>query len=114
MRIGRGFTRAATFAIAGGLFISFTASMAFADAAADYDKNCKMCHGASGKGDGPAGKALKVEDFAATLKGKSDADIAKVIKEGSKAIGKTGMNGYTGKLNDDQIQAMVKHIKELK
>ena len=115
MRVDRGFTKAATLALAGGLFIAFTAPMAFADAVADYDKNCKMCHGATGKGDGPAGKALKVEDFAVSLKAKADADIAKVIKEGGKAVGKAAaMPAYGSKLSDDQIQAMVKYIKELK
>ena len=41
-----------------------------------FEKNCVMCHGASGKGDGPAGKMLKPPpgDFLTVLKGQSDAD----------------------------------------
>jgi mono/diheme cytochrome c family protein len=117
MRIRRGLTKTAALALAGGLLISFTGSMAFADAKADYDKTCKPCHGASGKGDGPAAKVLKPppQDFGTALKGKSDADLTKVIKEGGKAVGKAAsMPAYGTKLSDDQIQAIVKYIKELK
>ena len=117
MRIRRGLTRAATLALAGGLLVSFTGSVAFADAQADFDKNCKSCHGASGKGDGPAAKVLKPppQDFGTALKGKSDADITKVIKEGGKAVGKAAsMPAYGSKLSDEQIQAIVKYVKELK
>lgn len=81
-----------------------------------YEKNCVMCHGASGKGDGPAGKMLKPPpgDLATVLKGKSDADVAKVIKEGGKAVGKAAsMPAYATKMNDDQIQAVVQYIKGL-
>ena len=79
-----------------------------------YEKNCVACHGASGKGDGPAGKMLKPPpgDLATVLKGKSDADVAKIIKEGGKAVGKAAtMPAYSSKLNDDQIQAVVQYIK---
>ena len=79
-----------------------------------YEKNCVACHGAAGKGDGPAGKMLKPPpgDLATVLKGKSDADIAKVIKEGGKAVGKAAtMPAYGSKLNDEQLQAVVQYIK---
>ena len=82
-----------------------------------YEKNCVMCHGAGGKGDGPAGKMLKPPpgDLATVLKGKDDADIAKVIKEGGKAVGKAAsMPSYGSKLSDDQIQSVVQYIKGLK
>ena len=81
-----------------------------------FDKNCVMCHGASGKGDGPAGKMMKPPpgDFATVLKGKSDADIAKVIKEGGKAVGKAAsMPAYGSKLSDDQITSLVEYMKGL-
>ena len=81
-----------------------------------YEKNCVACHGATGKGDGPAGKMLKPPpgDLATALKGKSDADVAKVIKEGGKAVGKAAsMPAYGSKLNDEQIQAVVQYVKGL-
>lgn len=87
------------------------------DAKPVYEKNCKSCHGDAGKGDGPAAKMLKPppQDFAAALKGKSDADTAKIIKEGGKAVGKAAsMPAYGAKLSDDQIKGMVEYIKGLK
>jgi mono/diheme cytochrome c family protein len=99
------------------LAAGFLASAAHAqDAKALYEKNCVACHGSGGKGDGPAGKMLKPppEDFAAALKGKSDADTAKIIKEGGKAVGKAGtMPPYGSKMSDDQIKGVVDYIKGL-
>lgn len=79
-----------------------------------YDKNCVACHGASGKGDGPAAKALKPPpgDFATTAKALSDADIAKVITGGKAASGKAHQS-FGKKLNDDQIKAVAQHVKQL-
>ncbi len=87
------------------------------DAKQTYDKTCASCHGPSGKGDGAVGKMLKPPpaDFGTALKGTSDADIAKVIKEGGKAVGKAAtMPAYGSKLSDEQIQGLVPYIKGLK
>jgi mono/diheme cytochrome c family protein len=103
--------------VMGGLLVSVAASNVYAqDAKGLYEKNCVACHGAGGKGDGPAGKMLKPppEDFAAALKGKSDADITKIIKEGGKAVGKAAtMPAYSAKMSDDQIKGVVDYIKGL-
>jgi len=103
---------------AGSLITAVTVSAARADdAKATFDKTCAPCHGAAGKGDGAAAKMLKPppQDFATALKGKGDADIAKVIKEGGKAVGKSpAMPAYGSKLSDDQIKGMVDYIKGLK
>ena len=87
------------------------------DAKQTYEKTCASCHGPGGKGDGAVGKMLKPPpaDFAAALKSASDADIAKVIKEGGKAVGKAPtMPAYGTKLTDEQIQGLVQYIKGLK
>jgi mono/diheme cytochrome c family protein len=84
------------------------------DAQQLYQKNCTACHGPSGKGDGPAGKMLKPPpaDFATALKGKSDADSAKIIKEGGKALGRAAtMPAFSSKLNDEQIKSLVELVK---
>lgn len=95
-----------------------SASAAYAqDAKQTYEKTCVSCHGASGKGDGTVGKMLKPppQDFAAALKGVGDADIAKIIKEGGKGVGKAPtMPAYGAKLSDEQIQGLVQYIKALK
>ena len=80
-----------------------------------YTKNCVTCHGAGGKGDGPASKAMKTkpQDFAVALKGKSDADITKTVKEG--VVGSEGKATHPKmtKLSDDELQSVVKYIKQL-
>ncbi len=81
-----------------------------------YEKSCNNCHGPGGKGEGPASKMLKppAADFATALKGKADADIAKTIKEGGKAVGKSPlMPAFGGKVTDEQIQTLVAYVKGL-
>jgi mono/diheme cytochrome c family protein len=105
-------------AVAGGFITAVAITAARADdGKATYEKNCVACHGAAGKGDGAAAKMLKPppQDFGTALKGKSDADVAKVIKEGGKAVGKSpAMPAYGSKLSDDQIKSVVEYIKGLK
>lgn len=102
--------------LATGLWLlGASARVAYADdARALYDKNCTNCHGPNGKGDGPAGKILKPPptDLSVSAKTASDADLAKVIKEGGKAVGKSAvMPAYGAKLTDDQIKELVQLVK---
>ncbi|MGH3055775.1 MAG: c-type cytochrome [Gaiellaceae bacterium] len=80
-----------------------------------YEKNCVACHGAAGKGDGPASKAMKTkpQEFAAALKGKSDAALTQTLKEG--VVGPEGKVGHPKmtKLSDDQLQAVIQYVKQL-
>ncbi len=78
-----------------------------------YVKNCVTCHGAEGKGDGPAAKALKTkpQDFATGLKGKSDADLTKTLKEG--VVAGKATHPKMSKLSDDDLQKVVQYIKHL-
>ena len=74
-----------TFALIG---VSAVAGLA-ADAKAGqavYDKSCKSCHGSDGTANPAIAKMLKVEikDLkSAEVQGMSDADLKKVITEGS-------------------------------
>lgn len=79
-----------------------------------YGQRCKACHGANGTGDGPAGKFLKPppSDFAVSLKGKSDAWIAKAIKQGGAAVGESAEMPAYGDLSDQQIKELVSYIKK--
>ena len=89
---------------------------ALADAATDYKTYCAMCHGDGGAGDGAAGAAMDPKPanmtdpaFFAT---RDDAHLAKAIKEGGPAVGKSPMMAPWGSvLNDEQIKAVVAHIK---
>ncbi len=111
----RGFTKGAAVLAAGVWLVGSAVSAAQAqDATAQYEKSCSNCHGPSGKGDGKAGKMLKPPpaDLGVVLKGQSDADIAKTIKEGGKAVGKSAMMPAFGtKLSDDEIKGLVAHLK---
>jgi mono/diheme cytochrome c family protein len=79
-----------------------------------YEATCAACHGASGKGDGPAGQALqpKPADFATALKGKNEAYLTKVVTEGGPSVGKSPMMpAYQGILSDEQIQSLIQYVK---
>jgi mono/diheme cytochrome c family protein len=110
-----GFIRGAVVLATGLGLINCAAPAAHAqDAKQLYEKSCNMCHGPSGKGDGPAGKMLKPPpaDLGTALKGKADPAIAKIIKEGGKAVGRSAaMPAYGSKLNDDQINSLVQLVK---
>jgi copper transport protein len=103
---------------ASGMLATLGSSAARADEGKQlYEKNCAACHGPGGKGDGPAAKMLKPPpaDFATGLKGQSDADITKIIKEGGKAVGKAAsMPAYGSKLSDEQLKEVITYIKGLK
>jgi len=84
------------------------------DAEQLYTKNCNVCHGPNGKGDGPAGKMLKPPpaDFGTVAKGASDSDLTKIIKEGGKAVGRsTAMPAFGSKLTDEQIKDLIQLVK---
>jgi len=79
-----------------------------------YEETCALCHGVSGKGDGPSGQFLqpKPADFSTVLQGKDDAYMAKVINEGGAGVGKSSiMPAYKGALSNDQIQGLVQYLK---
>ena len=85
------------------------------DATAIYAQKCVSCHGVQGKGDGPAGKYLnpKPNDFATSLKDKTDDWIAKSIKGGGGAVGLSRVMPAYADLSDDQVKALVDYIKKL-
>jgi len=87
-----------------------------ADVKANWDKQCAKCHGKEGKGDTTMGKKLKVKDYtkAEDQKKFTDEEAFKITKEGKKKGSKTLMKGFASKLSDDEIKALVKHIRAMK
>jgi cytochrome c6 len=95
--------------VALGMLLAAAIPAAADDAAALYKSKCQMCHGADGKGT-PAGQKMGVRDFHSPEVAKqSDADMAKITKEG-----KGKMPKFEGKLTDDQIKDLVKYIRSMK
>ncbi|HSH09683.1 MAG TPA: c-type cytochrome [Oceanipulchritudo sp.] len=82
------------------------------DAKAIWDKQCKKCHAEDGSGNTTLGKKLEIKDYtkAESLADISDEDLAKMTKEGVEG---TKMNGYGEKLSDDEIAALVAHMRAM-
>jgi len=77
--------------------------------ATPYAAKCQMCHGATGLGDTPAGKAMGARPFnSPEVVKSSDADLLVVIKNG-----KGKMPAFAGKLTDPQLTALVAYIRKL-
>ena len=79
-----------------------------------YEQTCAGCHGVSGKGDGPTGQMLqpKPADFTTALKGKDEAYLTKVIREGGASVGKSPlMPPYQGVFSEEQIQGLIQYVK---
>lgn len=74
-----------------------------------YKSKCAMCHGADGKGDTPAGKAMKAIPFQAPDVVKaSNAELFAATKDG-----KGKMPAFGSKLSDGQIRDLVAYIRTL-
>jgi cytochrome c553 len=91
-------------------------SLMAADAQTNWDKQCALCHGKDGAGQTKMGKKLKLKDYtnAAVQAEFTDEDAEKAIREGVKQDGKTRMKAYGSKLTDDEIKALVAHVRSLK
>jgi len=98
-----------TIAIAAIVVLAMSAPAVAEDAAALYKAKCQVCHGADGK-PSAAGEKMGAKDFhAPDVVKMSDADLIKITKEG-----KGKMPAYNGKLTDDQITELIKHVRSLK
>jgi cytochrome c6 len=91
------------------LFFASLTSHAQGSGADNYKAKCQMCHGATGLGDTPAGKAMAARPFnAPDVVKQSGADLTTVIKSG-----KGKMPAFAGKLTDSQITDLVTYIHTL-
>ena len=101
-----------------------------ADAAAGkviFDTNCQLCHGATGKGDGPVGatldpkpRDLSVGDFKFDTDGDgtpgTDADIKNVVRNGAMKYGGSGLMApwRTDQISDTDLENVTVYIRSLK
>jgi cytochrome c6 len=99
-----------------GLVLATGGVLRAADAKENWSKLCAKCHGEDGKGQTKMGKQAGAKDYTdakvqAEIK---DESAFKVIKEGLNVGGKKKMDPYAEKLSDDEIKALVAHIRSFK
>lgn len=91
------------------VLIAAPAIFAAEDGAAVYKAKCAMCHGASGQGDTPMGKTLKVKNLSSPdVQKQSDADLTRTVSKG-----KGKMPSFATKLTEDQIKAVIGFVRTL-
>ena len=83
------------------------------DAASIYTAKCAACHGVDGKGN----PGLGSRDFtdAALMDSRTDEQLFNVIRDGGLAHGlKALMPAFKGQISDEEIKALVAHIRAMK
>jgi mono/diheme cytochrome c family protein len=89
-----------------------------------YTQLCANCHGAEGKGDGPAGLAIVpmprdfgVGQFKFDADGDgrtgTDRDLFLVIRDGAGAVGGNPLMMPWGHLGDERIRELVAYVRSL-
>ena len=102
--------------IIAGLFVTIGGTALAADAKANWTKHCAKCHGEDGKGQTKMGQKAGAKDYTdpkvqETLK---DETAFKAVKEGLTENGKKQMTPFAEKLSDDEIKALIVHIRGFK
>lgn len=87
-----------------------------ADVGANWEKHCLKCHGKDGKGATKMGKQSGVKDYTdpKVQEAMKDDNAVKIIKEGIVEKGKKKMDPYAEKLNDEEIKALIGHMRTFK
>ena len=95
-------------------FLSGTARAA--DAQANWTQHCASCHGKDGKGQTKAGRMAGVKDQtdAQYQAGLTDDKMIAAVKDGLKEGTKEKMKPFKDKLSDDEIKALIAHVRSLK
>ena len=86
------------------------------DVQQNWDKDCAMCHGKDGKGQTTIGRKLQIKDFTDPKAQASftDDQAIKAIKEGITQDGQLKMKAFGDKLSDDEIKALIAHVRSFK
>jgi cytochrome c553 len=98
------------------LLVAGAVSVRAADVKENWEKHCTKCHGQDGKGKTKMGEKLGMKDYTdAKVQGEMKDDaMTKAIKEGVKDGDKTKMKAFGDVLSDDEIKALIKHIRDFK
>jgi cytochrome c6 len=110
----RNIPTAGVFALAAGLLTvvllsaSPVVSQDSAAGAAVFKSKCITCHGPDGGGTA-VGKSLQAADLrSAKIQSKSDAELIQTISDG-----KGNMPGFKGDITDEEIHAVLAHVRTL-
>jgi cytochrome c553 len=102
--------------VAVALLVAGAVTVRAADAKENWEKNCTKCHGPDGKGKTKMGEKLALKDYtdAKVQDSLKDDAMTKAIKDGVKDGEKTKMKAFGDVLSDDEIKALVKHVRDFK
>jgi mono/diheme cytochrome c family protein len=110
-------------AAAAGIFLLFRAPAPPApagrvDAAALYARYCAVCHGTTGKGDGPGATVVRqaIRDFTdpAAMAAVDDGFLFGIIQKGGSQYGRSNaMPAWSMKLSDPEIRELVRYLRAL-
>ncbi|MGE5848683.1 MAG: c-type cytochrome [Candidatus Methylomirabilota bacterium] len=83
-----------------------------------YDAHCAVCHGSTGKGDGPGARVVRqsMRDFTdpAAMQAVGDRFLFEITKKGSSQFGRSNaMPAWGMKLSDAEIHDVVAYIRSL-
>ncbi|MGH7533959.1 MAG: c-type cytochrome [Gemmatimonadales bacterium] len=83
-----------------------------------YEAHCAVCHGLTGKGDGPGARVIRqpMRDFSdpAAMQAVGDPFLFDMIRKGSSQFGRSNaMPAWGMKLSDEEIRAVMAHIRSL-
>lgn len=87
-------------------------------ASALYRQHCAVCHGESGKGDGPGARVIaeRLRDFTdpQAMRQVSDRYLFEIIQKGGSQFGRSNaMPAWGMKLRDTEIRSLVAYIRSL-
>lgn len=87
-----------------------------ADAPANWTKHCASCHAADGSGSTRMGRQSGAKDYRdAKVQAEMKDDTAlKALKDGMQAKGKEVMKPFKDKLSEDEMKALVAHMRTFK
>ena len=92
------------------LMVMFPMALFAADGAALYKAKCASCHDADGSGQGTMGKKMNLRDLGSPeVQAQSDAELFAWT-----ADGKAKMPAYKSKLSEEEINALVAHMRTMK
>jgi mono/diheme cytochrome c family protein len=83
-----------------------------------YDKVCGMCHGKTGKGDGPTAAVLNPKPRNHTdgnyMNALKDDYLFKIVKDGGQSVGKSQlMPAWAAQIKDPEIWNVIAYIRTL-